>query len=260
MDALLGLTRYIALNQEVAVANGAEERRRPYAAPSNVISVIQRVRTRNMPSKIDEQFLDIAGVSANVYGRVFDALRFLDLIDEDGRPTDRLVALGAATDEEYPDLLATVVRSAYVEDFDKIDPGQDPQPKIVGAFRPYQPKSQTSRMVMLFLGLCREAGIPVLDAPRERSMRTSTPKPRTPSGQTRRRASTPGSGGSGQPGGTPVGGLLFGVTEADIAALAEEDFQEVWDALGKVARARARRTQQPRIAEDTEEEGASDTD
>ena len=56
-------------------------------------------------------------------------------------------------------------------------------------------------------------------------------------------------------------GLLFGVTEGDIAALAEDEFAEVWTALGKVARARARKSQQPasQISESTDEsEVASD--
>ena len=35
-------------------------------------------------------------------------------------------------------------------------------------------------------------------------------------------------------------GLLFGVTEDDVAALDESEFSEVWMALGKVARARAK--------------------
>jgi hypothetical protein len=33
---------------------------------------------------------------------------------------------------------------------------------------------------------------------------------------------------------------LFGITESDIAVLDDSDFNEVWAALGKVARARAR--------------------
>jgi hypothetical protein len=36
-------------------------------------------------------------------------------------------------------------------------------------------------------------------------------------------------------------GLLFGDSNEDIAALDEAEFQEVWAALGKVARARARK-------------------
>ena len=40
------------------------------------------------------------------------------------------------------------------------------------------------------------------------------------------------------------GGLLFGVTEDDIAALPPDEFQEVWTALGKVALARAKSNRQ----------------
>lgn len=44
-------------------------------------------------------------------------------------------------------------------------------------------------------------------------------------------------------------GVLFGVTEDDVAALDEAEFNEVWTALGKVARARARAKKQLRKEE-----------
>src|SRR5205807_2294435 len=104
-----------------------EDRRRPYASPSNVISVLQRVRSRNLPEKIDYDFLRIAGVGDAVFGRVTDALRFLDLIDDGGRPTDHLRAIAAAPDEEYRTLLRGALNAAYEEDFQRVDPGQDSQ-------------------------------------------------------------------------------------------------------------------------------------
>lgn len=220
------------------------DQRRPYAAPSNVVSVVQRARTRNLPDKIDEDFLRIVGIPDMVFGRVQEALRFLGLIGESNAPTDTFRSLSAAPDEEYKAILTGAIRNAYADDFARIDPGQDAQAQIVDAFRPYEPRSQTARMVMLFLGLCREADMSVLDAPRQRHMKgqAGSQSPRRPA-----RKSTPPTrknevhrqdeGNNGVV--ANASGLLFGVTERDIAALPREEFEEVWSALGKVARARA---------------------
>jgi len=218
-----------------------EEGRRPYAAPSNVVAVLQRVRSRNLPETVDDDFLRLAEVPDAAFGRVKEALRFLGFIHEDGRPTDLLAALAKSPDEDYRQLLESAVRESYAPDLARIDPAADTQAKIVDAFRLYEPRSQTGRMVMFLLGLCREAGIPVLDAPRERKMQGALRQPITRRHQTirlgqageRDEASHFTRGGVRSP-------LLFGVSEDDIAALDESEFNEVWSALGKVARARAR--------------------
>jgi Family of unknown function (DUF5343) len=219
-----------------------EARQRPYAPPANVIAVLKRARSRNLPERIDNDFLRLAEVPEPSHGRVTVALRFLGLIDEGRRPTDTLKALAAARDEEYVNLLSTAIRDAYKEDFDRIDPAEDSHTKIVDAFKPYQPRSQTDRMVMLFLGLCREAGIPVSEAPRERKMRgTSGPRSTRSSSRTAERASaapaTPRREVTPPP--PAPTGLLFGVTDDDIALLGDEQFEQVWAALGVVARTRA---------------------
>ena len=225
-----------------------EQQFRPYAAPANVISVINRARTRNLPETINNDFLRIAGVPEGAWYRVMQALRFLGFVYEDGRPSDTFEGLAAATDNQYRELLENIIREAYRTEFNVIDPGQDPQSRIMDAFQPYKPRSQTSRMVILFQGLCHEAGIPVLDVPRERQMREPQVKrPQRITGKRSAAATTTR---------RTVTDILFGVTEDDIDALNEEEFEEVWSALGKVARARARAKKQPLIDEDkvTEEE------
>lgn len=230
------------MSQTEEALNGQAEQaenRRPYAAPSNVVTVLTRCRTRNLPTKIDDDLFRVAQIPDAVFGRVRFALRFLDFIDAEDRPTQKLAALAAAPEPEYRELLAATLRDAYAGDFAKVNPAEDTQAQIVAAFQPYEPRSQTSRMVMLFLGLCREAGIPVLEAPRERQMkprasRSTPPKPRA-------RAYGGGSTGGAQPADTgPSGEMLFGVSTEDIGHLTEEEFAKVWDALGVVARARSR--------------------
>jgi hypothetical protein len=218
-----------------------------------VVGVLQRIRTRNLPERVDDDLLRLAGVPDAALYRVRAAIRFLGFVDDEGRPSDTLRALAAAPDEQYRELLAGAIREAYRDDFSRIDPGQDTQAQIVNAFRPYQPRSQTNRMVMLFLSLCREAGISVLDAPRERNMRA----PGAP-----RRSTRATSRGSEQPTRTPSatetrptpirqeqqrqsGDLLFGLlSQDDVAAMDKDEFKVVWDSLGvafgTVARARAK--------------------
>jgi hypothetical protein len=240
-----------------------EDERRPYAPTANVIAVLDRVRRVNLPDVIDNGVLRLAGVSEGAMGRVNYALRFLGLVDPNGRPTDRLRALARAGEEEGRDLLAAVVREAYATDFARLDPGQDPQPRIVSAFQRYEPRSQTERMVMLFLGLCRAAGIPVLDPPRERGIQQGRAAPRTTNGQraprprgriadpSRERQRTSDLVG---PGGAPRDSLVFDLEQLDLIE-DEKEYNEVWEALGKARRivGRARRAaDEARKAEQTE--------
>lgn len=246
------------------VIQSPQSEKRPYAATANVMAVLERARSRNLPDRIGGEFFTLSGVGTNVHGRVSQALVFLGLIEADGTPLDSLQAMAQAPEAEFRELLAASVREAYAAEFQKVDPAQDSQPTILDAFRRYQPRSQTDRMVMLFLGLCREAGIKVKDVPRERKM-TGTPKATRPrrgslSPQTQVQKRSNGASNQSSPATPPIGGLLFGVTEADIAALDEGDFSEVWTALGKVARARARASQEPppsqkiRVEEEEQEE------
>ena len=231
------------------VADDQQGQRRPYAPNANVVAAIQRARSRNLPETINYDFLRLAQMPESVMGRVMEALRFLNLVDVDGTPADSLRALAKAPDEEYRMILSSGLRSAYADDFGRIDPSEDSQAVIIDAFRRYQPRSQTARMVMLFLGLCREAGIPVKDVPRERkqkvgSRRQSASRAAGPRSRASRRA-VAGRGDREDHPAQP--GLLFGVTDEDVASLDDAVFREVWDALGKVARARAKRASEPSV-------------
>ncbi|MBA7557284.1 hypothetical protein ES705_50030 [subsurface metagenome] len=105
---------------------------------------------------------------------------------------------------------------------------------------------------MLFQGLCREAGIPILDAPRERRMRE--PQVREPKSTADRRSAQVATTKEPR---QDVKELVFGISEDDIGVLNEEEFDEVWSALGKVARARARakqESQKEQVAKEDEKE------
>ena len=238
----------------------APEQSRPYAAPANIIGVLTRARSRNLPEYITNDFLRLSDIPETVYGRVMQALRFLAMVTEDGQPSETLRAISAAPEAQYKELLGAALRTAYAEDFERVDPAQDPQSKIQDAFAPYQPRSQTQRMVILFLGLCREAGIPVLDIPRDRKMQTASKENRPPSRQNqsrggRRREGHDAPKPPSPPRGADLQGVAFGITDADLAALDDKEFQDVWMALGAVMRARAKvRTKQTEEVQTTLDE------
>jgi len=148
-----------------------DRRQAPYAPPANVLAVIHRYRERNLPPEIDAPLLLELGVSKGNLHRTLAALRFLGLISEAGVPTPAFESLQMASLEEYQIIFSGLVRNAYEEAFRVLDPSKDAQFVIDNHFRRYLPHSQRARMVTLFLALCREAGVPTIEAPRRRGMK-----------------------------------------------------------------------------------------
>jgi hypothetical protein len=135
---------------------------------SHVIDVLKRLRSRNLPDRVDSEYLRAAGVPDGSNYRVVFALKFLGLVEND-MPTSDLRAIATSTDEEYRSILKRLIQTAYRDVFEVIDPAEDGADKIANVFRRYVPASQRDRMVVFFLGMCREAGIPTLDPPRQRT-------------------------------------------------------------------------------------------
>ena len=216
-------------------------RRMPYGPPATVLQVIHHFQQREVPETITDTQLGQIGVKPSILVSVKQALVFLNLLREDGTTTDNFKALRFANDDERRRLFQDLVIGAYSEIVAIADPATATRNQLFNAFRPYSPASQHDRMITLFLALCQEAGIKVSEAPRQYQMRGTPAKP----SNAPKKTAQPQPNASGHspeilrhpP--TPSG-LLFGVTEADINALSEGDFDEVWSALGKVARARAR--------------------
>jgi hypothetical protein len=152
---------------------------RPYAPSSNVIAVLQKIRSRNLVEKIETEYLRDIGISEGTIARTLFAMRFLGLTDESGLLLPPLKAMHTATDEEYRTILAGLIRESYKEIFSVVDPSEVSQEKILNIFRRYTPASQRDRMVVFFLGMCREAGIPTLDVPKSRAMTTKSAKGET---------------------------------------------------------------------------------
>jgi hypothetical protein len=135
------------------------EKYKPYAPVGNVLAIIRRLRESGLPDTIDLNAVIRVGVSEGNGSRTIAALQYLGLIDEEGKHTELMAALERASRDEYPGVLAEILRKSYSDIFKIVDPKTSTEPIIDDAFRGFDPSRQRDRMVSLFIGLCQEAGL-----------------------------------------------------------------------------------------------------
>jgi Family of unknown function (DUF5343) len=175
----------------------------PYTSPSAIVQVLEGFRSRGLQTPFTLDVLQKAGVSKSLAPRTMQALALLDLIGDDGMPTEAFEALRKAGADEFKDRFAALLRAAYAEVFSYVDPTQDSRERIRDAFRSYVPVAQQERMVTLFLGLCAYAGITDEEPPRRRAQPQARPR--------REERKTIGATSSGRAGADlVVGGPQFG--------------------------------------------------
>lgn len=163
----------------------------PYAPYGNVLTVINQMRDRGLKEPVTMQLITTAGVAEGNASRTIQALRFLNLIDEEGYHTPNFHLLENAPSEEYPEVLGQILKDAYKNVFMVLDPATATDDRLQNAFRYYQPKAQRQRMISLFKGLCREAGLmPGGSEPIKRTRSAPSGKPTTPLGSSRKQSMT----------------------------------------------------------------------
>lgn len=130
----------------------------PYAPVAHVLRAINHYREK-APTQVTKELLMKLGFPDAYAVRTLKALRLLDLIGDDGTPTTAFKELQRASTEEYTPRLEQVVRTAYAEVFEVVDPVTASDSAIEDAFRFYKPLPQRAKMVTLFMGLSEAAGI-----------------------------------------------------------------------------------------------------
>lgn len=161
----------------------------PYGSPQAILAVIEHAREKGFRDVIDISVLMRASLANSTASaqRTIQTLRILDLIDEDGKPSDALNGIAQASEEDYRARMEEAIRSAYAPVFEVAEP-TDGYTKVRDAFRKNVPQAQQKRMVTLFLNLCEAAGmvdsIPQGKAPGPTPARKSVPK--TPKAQSQR--------------------------------------------------------------------------
>lgn len=171
---------------EAAMAVTAEKSA-PYAPAKTITDLIERYRSRGLPSPVNAEVLGRAGVSESLIPRTLQALQTLDLIDETGKPTQTFEGIRLAPEGEYKKRLEDWLKGAYADVFSFVDPTTDDEVRVRDAFRNYQPMGQQARMVTLFMGLCAAAGL----LPEKTQQARPAPRPRTTTAQSSKRATPP---------------------------------------------------------------------
>lgn len=131
----------------------------PYGPPAGVLAMINGFRDRGLTTPFQNDVYARAGISESLIPRVKNSLEALDLVDAEGNPSPQFIAIRQAKTDEFKPMLADVIRAAYGDVFQFVDPAKDDLTRIADAFRAYEPHGQRGRMVTLFLGLCAAAGI-----------------------------------------------------------------------------------------------------
>jgi hypothetical protein len=227
--------------QEKEMARDLPDEYMPYAPAAPLLDVLRRIREGRLAEPVTLDSLAQVGIAEGNAPRVLNALRFMGLVDEDGRRTEQSDRLRRATTEEYPAALAEIVQSVYARVLQVVNPATASDIQLNDAFRPFEPSGQRPKMVALFQALAREAtllpGGPVERRPRVRPTQDAAARSTShPLTRTQRLPQPPSNPQQAATGG------FFGLAESDLRHLDDSEFEAVWDALGKVTRAKLRAT------------------
>lgn len=156
----------------------------PYTTSQAAITAVDWFRDRAPTGAITAEAITRAGVPESLANRTINSLRMLDLLDQDGSPSEQFQDFQRIRGEdEYRTRLQEWLRGVYGEILQYCDPSQDSYDRVVEAFRGYQPQGQRRAMAGLLLGLWRYAGLPVASAPKAptgASVQRPRPQPKTP--------------------------------------------------------------------------------
>jgi hypothetical protein len=150
----------------------------PYISFRTLLNAVQRMQDEGIPARLDRSYLSNLPWSSQ--NHFLAASRGLGLIDEEGKPLDRLVALVEQPDQR-PEIIAAILRDRYAG---PLSLGVNAtQEQLEEQFKPYGLGGSTMRKAIAFyLHAARYADLPL--SPHFRSPRT-TDRPASPRRRTR---------------------------------------------------------------------------
>ena len=207
------------------------KRMAPYVPVRTLSAFLDRIRHINLPAPITSGSLEKIGMSKGTYLALVSALRFLDLIDENGAPTDKLRSL-QTSGEEFQTNLEKVVRSAYVDLFSWLDPSKDDREHIRNYFaREFSPAT-AEKATALFLDLCDEASISTITGNARRV--TADTNKRALARERRQARTTKPTGAESDENGTPR--FEVRIDSKDFAAMQRDQITAFFEGLSKVVK------------------------
>lgn len=169
---------------------GSRLPRPPYGPTAGMLQGLQLLQKGNI-TRVDEELLKANSVAPGNEYKVVGALRYLGVIDEAGRPTERSRAL-RTRGPAFSQALQDMVQSAYRPVLEGLDLRMAGKDELYNAFVTQADlgPEMAQKATRFLLGLCALAGIEVSPAlsgaPRTRTPSPSAARPRrreTPSGR-----------------------------------------------------------------------------
>jgi len=139
-------------------------KRAGYSTPRDTLKVLSPLASSKLTkgAKVTASLLEDVGISSSDSYEVRIAMRHLGWVDDQDCITETYEHLAHTTGAEYRAQLRANVQEKYADILDRrINPTQATLQEMKDAFRDcdYEPANMRSKMVALFKGLCREAGI-----------------------------------------------------------------------------------------------------
>jgi hypothetical protein len=138
-------------------------RKPPYVAAGTLWEFFNKLKFIATPAHLDAKELEEYGIPKHWVYHLLSTLKFLNLVEKNGKTTPALQSLQMRGDD-FKHNLEDVVRNAYAGLFNKVDPARDSRANIMNFFMKHYgiSPSGAEKATTLFLDLCGEAGIPTL--------------------------------------------------------------------------------------------------
>lgn len=130
------------------------------------MNVLATKRRNPELTRFGPQELSDLGIRESIVPRTVQALRLLELIDEDGAATEAFDGLTTRSRADFSSKLGALLRRVYAPVFAYVDPKRATQEEVAEAFKQFGPPSQRDRMVTLFTHLLRQARMTPSGEPR----------------------------------------------------------------------------------------------
>ncbi len=142
----------------------ATKKRPGYSGTTNTLKPLSYLVSGQLATgmKLNPHLLEDFGISRSESYEVRISWRQLKWVDQGDCITERCEQLAHASGDEYQDLLVKDLKEAYLDIFEQLaDPAHATHQELKDAFQKsgYEPISMQSKMIALFRGLCREAGL-----------------------------------------------------------------------------------------------------
>ena len=222
----------------MATEGKTKQRSAPYAPASAMSALFDHIRYVKTPDSVDSGLLEDYGISHSNAFALLSALKFLNLVDSSGKPTEAFRDLQTGGDE-FKIALNQVLEKAYSGLFSRLDVGRDSKDKIVNYFaRNYSPAT-ANKAAILFLDLCGEAGITTSAQPRQADPSNSgtvkVKRQPTPPKGGQKKGNT-GTGGNGQSVEEPETRprVDIRINSQDLAGMTPEQIEAIFSGLAKL--------------------------